>query len=149
MATLHLICGLPGAGKTTLARRLEAELPAVRLTPDEWLMRLKFEADDVVARASVEAIQWEMALALLKAGSDVIVENGFWRRAERLALRAEVAAIGASSRLHFLDVPLEELERRVAARNAAPSGLAFHIDPGLIAAWFDDFERPEPEELEG
>ena len=40
MAQLHLICGLPGAGKTTLARRLDVELPALRLSPEEWLIRI-------------------------------------------------------------------------------------------------------------
>jgi predicted kinase len=36
MATLHLMIGLPGSGKTTLAKKLEAELGALRLTPEEW-----------------------------------------------------------------------------------------------------------------
>jgi hypothetical protein len=36
MATLHLGCGLPCAGKTRLARQLEQEYAALRLTPDEW-----------------------------------------------------------------------------------------------------------------
>ena len=35
-ALLYLIVGLPGAGKTTKARQLEAEASALRLTPDEW-----------------------------------------------------------------------------------------------------------------
>lgn len=40
MATLFLICGLPGAGKTTLARQLEHAQPALRLCPDEWIVGL-------------------------------------------------------------------------------------------------------------
>ena len=40
MATLHIMVGLPCSGKTTRARALEAELPALRLTPDEWHLRL-------------------------------------------------------------------------------------------------------------
>ncbi|WP_460532347.1 AAA family ATPase [Flindersiella endophytica] len=38
-ARVHLLCGLVGAGKTTCARRLAADLPAVRFSPDEWMLR--------------------------------------------------------------------------------------------------------------
>src|SRR5690242_19062107 len=40
VATLHLIVGLPCSGKTTLARQLERQYSALRLTPDEWHIRL-------------------------------------------------------------------------------------------------------------
>ena len=40
MTRLILMCGLPGAGKTTRAVELAARLPAVRLSPDEWLTGL-------------------------------------------------------------------------------------------------------------
>ena len=40
MATLHLMVGLPCSGKTTLARKLEYACSALRLTPDEWQLRL-------------------------------------------------------------------------------------------------------------
>ena len=40
MTTLHLMCGLPCSGKTTAAKKLEKELNALRLTPDEWHTRL-------------------------------------------------------------------------------------------------------------
>ena len=36
MATLYLICGLPCSGKSTLAKQLELELSALRLTPDQF-----------------------------------------------------------------------------------------------------------------
>ncbi len=41
--TLTLFCGLPGAGKSTLARRLEAAGRGVRLSTDEWQATLVFE----------------------------------------------------------------------------------------------------------
>ena len=41
--TLFLLCGLPCSGKTTLARRLERERHALRLTPDEWIAQLLSE----------------------------------------------------------------------------------------------------------
>ncbi|MEM6338151.1 MAG: AAA family ATPase [Bacteroidota bacterium] len=44
--TLVIICGLPGAGKTTHARRLERELDAVRFGPDEWMEALGMDLYD-------------------------------------------------------------------------------------------------------
>ena len=35
-ATLFLMVGLPGSGKTTRAKELERETGAIRFTPDEW-----------------------------------------------------------------------------------------------------------------
>ena len=40
VATLFLIVGLPGAGKTTRAKELAAKHRALRLTPDEWMIPL-------------------------------------------------------------------------------------------------------------
>jgi predicted kinase len=38
--TVYLLCGFIGTGKTSLARTLAARTGAVRITKDEWLIRL-------------------------------------------------------------------------------------------------------------
>jgi predicted kinase len=38
---LLLFCGLPGSGKTTIAKELEKTTGAVRLNVDEWWRRLE------------------------------------------------------------------------------------------------------------
>src|SRR6185437_6585537 len=80
---LVLVCGLPGAGKTTLARRLEVALPAVRLCPDEWLAALNIDLRDEATRDRLEREFWRLAQRMLALGQSVILESGFWQRADR------------------------------------------------------------------
>lgn len=148
MAVLHMICGLPGAGKSTRALALERETGALRFTPDEWLMRITADARDEAARAAVEALQWELARALLARGVDVILENGFWSRAEREAYRAGALAAGARVRLHYMDAGIDELKRRIAMRNAHPGPYDVTIDPAEVDGWAALFEPPGPDELD-
>lgn len=151
MATLHLMVGLPCSGKTTLARTLEREHSALRLTPDEWQVRL-FGQDATdpqhdARHSIIEALQWEVAESALALGTNVILDFGFWVREEREDFRSRAKRLGASSEVHFLAVPTDELLRRLACRNARP-GLAFHIPEEMMRRWTEVFQRPDPDELE-
>lgn len=152
MATLHLMVGLPCSGKTTRARQLEQERSALRLTPDEWQIGLfgqDAEAPEHDARHSfLEAMLWQVASRALELGTNVILDYGFWARAEREDYRQRAKRLGASSEVHFLDVPEEELLRRLAARNAQPSQTSFHIAEASMKPWIAFFQRPTPDELE-
>lgn len=43
---LVIVCGLPGSGKTTLAKALESKVKAVRFSPDEWMDALSVDIYD-------------------------------------------------------------------------------------------------------
>ena len=150
MATLHLMVGLPCSGKTTLARTLEKQCAALRLTPDEWQVRL-FGQDATdplhdVRHSLIETLQWEIAERALALGTDVILDFGFWAREEREDFRARAKQLGASSEVHFLDVASDELLRRLARRNTQP-GLAFHIPEEMMKSWITIFQKPDDDEL--
>jgi hypothetical protein len=147
MPTLHLICGLPGSGKTTFALRLEQELPALRLTPDEWMARIVGDGHDEAARAAVEAVQEDLAHRAMELGLDVILENGFWSKAERDGFRQRAATQGNAVKIHFLDVPLEELSRRLDARNASLPPNTFRVTRQQLESWWKIFDRPTAEDL--
>src|SRR4051795_13417753 len=120
--TLHLTCGLPGSGKTTLARRLAVERDAQRFTKDEWVLALGGDLYDRPFNARVEGQLIELAFELLAAGRSCILDFGLWSREERDALRVRARALGVRVELHFLDVALEELVRRTARRYADAPG---------------------------
>ncbi|MFG1706051.1 AAA family ATPase [Nonomuraea sp. M3C6] len=140
---LILLCGLPGSGKTTPAKRLAAELPAVRLCPDEWLAHLGIDLYDEEARDRLEQLLWLHAQDLLKLGQTVILEFGFWSRAERDELRRAAHALGAAVELRYLAAPLDELCRRLESRNEAPDP----INREQLEQWATLFEAPTPDEI--
>jgi predicted kinase len=146
-ARLILICGLPGSGKTTLAKQLAAELRAVRLCPDEWKHDLDIDYYDEPRRVRLEARLWRLGQELLELDQRVILENGFWAREERDELRLAARALGVPVELHYLDVPVDELWRRLESRNTlAPPGAA-PINQEDLRRWARKFEAPDASEL--
>ena len=152
MATLHLMVGLPCSGKTTLAQKLESERSALRLTPDEWQVRLfgqdAEEQEHDVRHNLIETMLWNIASKALGLGTNVILDFGFWAREEREDFRLRAKQLGASSEVHFLDVPEDELMRRLAVRNSQLSQESFQIPEDMMKPWITFFQRPTPDELE-
>jgi len=152
MATLHLMVGLPCSGKTTLAQKLEYELPALRLNLDEWHIRLfgqDAEEPEHDARHSlIEAQLWNIAGRALELGTNVILDYGLWAREEREEYRSRAKQLGAGSEVHYLDVSEDELLRRLEKRNSRPSQESFIIAEEAMKPWIAFFQKPTPDELE-
>jgi predicted kinase len=144
MATLHVIVGLPGAGKTTLARRLETSLPALRLTPDEWMVPLFGEPE--TKRDEVEGLLIGIALRGLALGIDAIADFGVWSRDERTCLRHLARDVGASTQLHYLPVEPDEQWQRLSHRD---DPLSFEIDRTAMDRYATLFEPPSANEQAG
>src|SRR6185503_3893587 len=108
-ATLHFVYGKPAAGKTTLARRLAAELDAILFVEDEWLLAIAprpiadLEAYlDVSGRA--RRLIGPLATRLLERGVDVVFDFAGNTRAHRAWARGLADAAGAAHRLHVLEI---------------------------------------------
>jgi predicted kinase len=142
-----LLCGLPGSGKTTVARRLADKLGAIRFCPDEWMSALGVDLFDEPRRARIESVQWNLAQELVQRGVSVIIEWGVWARSERDAVRARARELGVPVELHYLEVPLDVLWERVRDRNEqGPPGTPIVSYENLVD-WSERlFEAPTAEE---
>lgn len=146
-ARLILICGLPGSGKTTLAKQLAEEVPAVRLCPDEWKHDLGIDYYDEQGRVRLEKRLWQLGQELLGLGQSVILENGFWAREEREELRLGARSLGVAVELHYLETPLDELWRRLEIRNEEARPGTAPIKREDLDKWAQQFEAPDTAEL--
>ncbi len=77
----------------------------------------------------------------------MILEFGFWARAERDEMRLRARALGAAVELHYLPVPTDELWRRLEARNRQESPGVAVISRSMIEQWAEIFEAPDRSEL--
>lgn len=144
---LILTCGLPGAGKTELATQLAAHRGAVRLTKDAWLWALGSTPWDEATRDRVERELWRLAQEVLRLGVSVVLDFGLWARVERDEKRSAARGLGVGVELHYLDVPVDELWRRIEARNAEPPWDSHPIRRADLEGWRRVFQPPDATEL--
>ncbi len=154
MATLHLISGLPGTGKTTYATALQARVNGVLYCLDRWLITVygKYTLASVGLEEHTRRVLacreliWDSAGEFLHRSVDVILDDGFFYREHRMRHVALAAERGAGTTIHFIDTPLDVVQRRLERRNADLPRYNFHIDPTILDSFLAMFERPSRDE---
>lgn len=151
--TVHLIYGYIAAGKTTLAKALERELPAVRYSPDEFMVTLFGEDPREDDFRKYQPRIYEMASAhwpqVIRCGVDVVLDYAFWPRWHRDAARAVATEAGADTKLYFVRCADDVALARALARNESLGG-SLYINENTFAVLRDRFEPlglDEPHEV--
>jgi predicted kinase len=147
---VYVICGFIGAGKTTFARKLEKKTGAVRITKDEWLIRL-IGNDPTVERFEewdhrICGLSRDVAFNLVEKGIDVILDEGFWERQQRQNIRNRINALGAKEVLYYLDTPIETIRERVAGRNNNLTNDSFSISREMLDNYLTYWQPPGEDE---
>ena len=138
MATIHIVHGYIAFGKTTLAKKLAAELPAVHLDVDEWIVALygkhlsDKELDDKFH--IVVDFLWQMARKIIYAGSDVIMDIGPWSRKMRQDAAKKAYDITPNVVFHTIILDLKIARCRLIERNKKSP-----IMDASTVAFFDEY----------
>ena len=135
-ATVYILCGFIGSGKTTFAKKLEKETGAVRITKDEWLIDLFGHDPSIPKYAEYDQIICEisrgMAFQFAKKGIDVIIDEGFWTKEQRNEMRKKIQSIGAKAILYYLNTPIEIIRKRMLKRNKKLTKDSFKISSEMF-----------------
>ena len=156
MATVHLICGSTGAGKTTYALKLESLLNAPRFSIDEWMEALfiRDQPENMSFDWAWERVLrcedriWASAKEFIKRDIDVILDLGLSKHLHRQRFYKLASEAKAAPALHYVTAPVDIRRDRVKTRNEEQSDtFAFEVTDGMFDFMEDFFEAPEGAEL--
>ena len=111
------------------------------------MVKMRNDPEHDARHSLIEALLWTVAGRALELGTNVILDYGLSAREEREAYRLRAKRLGAASEVHYLDVPEDELLRRLAHRNAQPSKASFLIAAEAMQPWIAFFQKPARDEL--
>lgn len=148
---VYMMLGLPGSGKTTFSKELQAELGIKRLAIDEEYSRLG---------GNISSTDWNKELAakagkyirkrtaeLVSQSESVILDLCPWTKQRRDEYRAYIKSIGAEAHIYYFDIDKEKLLLRLTERNN--SGGSHHIVTSeTLNDYIQEFDIPLDEKIE-
>src|SRR5262249_19252634 len=144
--------------KTTYAHAFARREKAVAFILDDWMARLfgpdmpePLQYEWMIERVQrCEAQIWSTAAGVLAAGTDVILDIGLMRRADRARVREIAEAAELPLQFHFVTASAQARRARIAQRNVVRGeSFAIEVTPELFDFIEGVYEPPEPGELEG
>src|SRR3990167_4812165 len=113
--TAYIICGFIGAGKTTFARKLESETGAIRITKDEWMVRVF---------------------------GNKITSDGKFAKSYRNDIKKQLSELGVRPILYYVECPVEKMRERIVARSENPTKDSFEISGDMFDSYIKYWEPP-------
>ena len=154
MSRIIAVCGRICSGKTTYAKRLQAEIGAVLLSSDELMTELfdhrEGEYHDMLAAAAHRYLH-RTAVQIVHTGCDVILDWGFWQQSHRKEVTEFYHSREIACEWHYVDTPEDEWRRNIDERNRkVENGESrdYFVDEGLLAKLLSRFEVPSRDEID-
>ena len=155
MSKLIAICGKICSGKSYYANQLKEKENAVILSTDEATFDLiENEQGDFynIFAQRVNGYLKKKAVEIVKAGATVILNWGFWTRAERKETTDYFNSFGIEVEWHYVNVEQSKWQKLIEERNAkiqsGKGGSDFYVDEGLFNKMLSVFEEPLKNEID-
>ena len=146
MPRVIFMCGPAGSGKTTYARRLEAQgMTRLSFDVEMWRRGITSVPLQPAIRAEIERDLRDELLRLVAAGEDVVLDFSFWSRQMRDEWRQLLEPVGVVPETIYLATDRDTVLRRVRDRQGDHSD-DYLIPEDLAAQYIDHFEAPTPDE---
>lgn len=144
----YLLCGLPGTGKTTYAKKLE-ERGITRLTLDEEVFKRygrNFSPKELIPNQDAVKTDFKrMTAGEIAAGHSVVVDSGFWKKTDRDEYKQLITNAGGIWKLVYFDAGTETLQTRLAERNLTDAETEHVITADMLDSFIAQFEPPQGE----
>ena len=144
--SIHLMHGFMGFGKTTLSRRLEIELPAIKLTHDDFMFA-RYGRDPEDFHIKYQIVDKDirgLAEKEIQKGHNVIMDYGFWEKSTRKEYYEWAKTLTPNVLFHALQCDLDIAKKRVLNRSASNENELLITEE----IFYDRLKRFEPMSLD-
>ncbi len=153
-AKVILICGKIASGKSFYCEALRKNEKAVVLSCDEITLGilgkdLGEKHDEYTER--IKKYLYAKSLEIIEIGTNVIMDWGFWKKADRNFAREFFKSRNIPCEFHYIDVSDNMWKANIAKRNCEVlngKSDAYYIDEGLLKKLNTLFEAPQKSEID-
>ena len=119
-ATIHLMCGFIGFGKTTIAKKIAKEHSAVRITYDDINTKVfgRNPVNDGFGEylPRIREWTWDLTAETISNGIDVIIDHGHWTKQSRMETWQRAKQITPNVIFHVIRCDIETAKKRAITR---------------------------------
>lgn len=155
MSKIIAICGKICCGKSYYAKQIKEKENAVILSIDEATYELIDNKQGEFYNVFAERVNkylMKKAVEIVKVGCNVILDWGFWTKAERQETTKYFNQFCIDVEWHYVNVEQLRWKRLIEERNAkiqnGNGGYEFYVDEGLLNKMLSKFEEPKREEMD-
>ena len=149
------ICGKICSGKSYYAKQIKEKENAVILSKDEATYELIDNKQGEFYNVFAERVNkylMKKAVEIVKAGRNIILDWGFWTKAERQETTKYFNQFGIDVEWHYIDIEQTRWEQLIEERNikiqSGNGGSDIYVDEGLLNKLLSKIEEPTRDEMD-